>query len=248
MATPAPVSNDKQQEAAQKKWTLAQEELAREFSTDYGLDLSQITFYSERLEPEFDFEALNYLTNVLGNFPSISTEPDEVFTQFGLVIATCEITLPDNRFRKVFGSAYVGEKLQNGTMIGDIPQALNIAQARALRKGLKAVGWDALRAHQARKHGDLEFKPSPPSEEEVRANELAEAHILGQQIGLISPNGDKSRWYRCISLWFPELEEKSSAAMNAEQRARFIATLRALAPAQAGSSQSALNRHAQAGN
>jgi hypothetical protein len=202
--------------------TLQQEEIVREFTETYGIDASQISFDGEKPEPLFDFEALNLLATTLGNFPSIITEIGDVDGAMGLVTSSCEIKLPDGRRRVVFGAAVVGEDMPEEKLIETIPQALNVAQARALRKGLRAVGWDAFRAHRQQGENILTFNPSP----DIAKNEIAELHILAKDVGLITSDGDKTNYYRMMAIWFPGV--KTSKELDEVQRAQMIATLRGL--------------------
>ncbi len=127
---------------AQSTWTLKQEELAREFVEAYGLDRKQISFEGASEQPIFDFDALSILSLRLTDIPDIRVEPGDFHNAAGIATAICRITLRDLRAREVYGNCLVGEVMYDGTEVADIGQALKIAQARALRTGLRAVGFD----------------------------------------------------------------------------------------------------------
>lgn len=208
-----------------RRWTLDQETLALEFQQAYGIEPKQVSFDGEQLEPIFDFEALNRLVHTLGNFPMISTDLNEVIKDANLVTATCDIAVSDGRVRHVTAGAVIGEVLPNGSIIQDVGQALNVAQARALRGGLRAVGFDVVRAHRER--GEAPLPLNLVKESDSRTKDLAQAHILGKQAGLITQDGDKSLWSRLISMWFSG--KTSSADLTDEELVIFVARLRGLA-------------------
>jgi hypothetical protein len=222
--------------------TLEQEEIVREFTTAYDIDPSQISFDSERPEPIFDFEALNLLATLLGNFPSIVTDLGDVNEAMGLVTSSCEIRMSDGRTRVVFGAAVVGEEMPDSKLIESIPQALSLAQARALRKALRAVGWDAFRAH--RQQGENTLALNLPAD--LVKTEIAEIHILAKEVGLITRDGDKTNYYKMMGIWFPEV--KTSKQLDEVQRAQMIATLRALKKSKAITVQTGITGKAELSN
>ncbi|MBD0370299.1 MAG: hypothetical protein ICV60_05650 [Pyrinomonadaceae bacterium] len=223
------------------RWTLQQEDVAREFMEAYGIERQQISFDVDSPDPIFDFDALNLLVHTLGNFPVISTDLDKVEEKTGLVTATCDITVPDNRMRHVTAASFIGETLPGGSIVGNYTQALNVAQARALRKGLRAVGFDVVRAHRQSSEAPLTL--NMVSETDSRTKDLAQAHILGKEMGLIQ-GGDKTLWSRLISIWFGG--RASSAELSDEELVIFVARLRGLKSSHPQATASALERNAQA--
>lgn len=221
-----------QRAAANRPLTLEQEDFVREFTYLYGIERWQISFENERLEPIFDFDALSTLALKLSDISSIVVEPGDIDAHLGIATSSCEVKLPDGRLRLVFGSAMMGEQMPNGGNIVDLKQALDVSQARALRKGLRAVGWDPVRAHRETKSEYNRQNPASPvsttpsPEDELRKNELAEIHILAKELGLIDEKGDKTKYRTLIGVYFPGVE--SSEKMNGVQRAQLIATFRAL--------------------
>ena len=95
-------------------WTAEQRSLADEFLVEYGIDADQITFTDETLNPIFDFDALFFLANQLGDFWDISIEAGEVDHERGYCTSQCCIMLGDSRTRKMFGSAFIGETMPGG--------------------------------------------------------------------------------------------------------------------------------------
>jgi len=210
-------------------WTLQQEELAREFMETYGLERKQIGFDGSSPDPIFDYEALSLLSLVLGDIPSIRTEPGDFNNAAGLASAICHLTLNDNRSREVFGTCLVGEILHDNSEVADISQALKIAQARAVRNGLRAVGFDPVKAHRLAKAD----QPSPNQFTDVRTKELAEIHILGKELGFIFdvPNAggtgvveNKTAWKNIIGTHFKG--KTSSGELADLERSQFLQMLR----------------------
>lgn len=204
--------------------TPAQEQLVREFTEIYGLERSQISFDSDRPDPIFDFDALSLLSVKLSDIKAIRVVPCEVLIT-GLAASSCEVKLPDGRTRDFFGSALLGEVMPDGGTVDDIKQALDISQARSLRKGLRAVGWDPVRAHQDFLAGRGTELGASPTAGNQRNAELAQAHILGQELGLIV-GADKTRWQKLLAIWFNGKD--SSATLNDNQRSQLLAILRSL--------------------
>ena len=203
---------------AQSTWTLKQEELAREFVEAYGLDRKQISFEGASEQPIFDFDALSILSLRLTDIPDIRVEPGDFHNAAGIATAICRITLRDLRAREVYGNCLVGEVMYDGTEVADIGQALKIAQARALRTGLRAVGFDPVRARKSQQVEGTQFK-------DLRSTELAELHLLGEALGYIIGE-DKTAWKNLISTHFRG--QTSSGDLDDLQRSQFLSTMRAL--------------------
>lgn len=224
MSTPQPATTQSAappHSAVAKVLTLQQEEIVREFTEAYGLDRSQISFEGERPSPIFDFDALSTLSLALSDIPDIRVEPGDFNHIAGLTTANCRITLRDGRAREVYGNCLVGEVMHDGSIVEDIGQALNISRARALRNGLRAVGFDAYRAHNRAKTNQQQ---DTPGFSDVRSKELAEIHLLGEELGYIIGD-DKSEWQKLIDRHFEG--NSSSGDLNDLQRSQFLGMLRA---------------------
>ena len=124
----------------------------------------------------------------------------------GIADATCVVTLRDNRSRTVYGTALVGEQMPGGNQIGDIKQALDIAQARAARRGLRAVGFDPVRAHEKRMRGEeVVLDLSEPKD--LRRCDLATIHLLKRECGYNTGTGDDQDYRALIRQLFPDLQD-----------------------------------------
>jgi hypothetical protein len=225
-------ANDALQQARQSIWTLKQEEMAREFMEAYGLARKQISFDGVSEQPIFDFDALSILSLKLTDIPDIRVEPGDFHNAAGIATAICRITLRDGRTREVYGNCLVGEVMHDDSEGSDIGQALKIAQARALRTGLRAVGFDPVRAHRMQQSEAGEFQ-------DLRTSQLAELHILGAELGYIIGD-DKTAWKNLVHSHFGVT---SSADLNELQRSQFLTTLRALKAAHDRSQNSELTQN-----
>jgi hypothetical protein len=223
MSTPATATNQPDAPppmATPKTFNLKQEEIIRQFTEAYGLDRKQISFAPNSSEPIFDFEALSTLSLVLGDIPNIRVEPGDFNNAAGIATAMCWVSLNDNRTREVFGNCLVGEILHDGSPVEHIGQALNTARARALRNGLRAVGFDPVRAHnQKNKEQNAHTELT-----DVRSKELAEIHILGAELGYIVGD-NKVAWRNLISSYFPG--HYSSGDLTDLHRSQLLGMLRA---------------------
>ncbi len=211
---------------ARKPLSLKQAELALELCTAYGFDESQISFEGNKLDPIFDFEALSLLAVLLSDIQDIRVSVGDVNPSIGLVSASCAVTLADGRTREFFGSCMVEEVMHDNTTISSIQQALTVARARAQRVGLRAVGFDPVRAHREHK---ASAKPALGNEPDQRSNELAEIHLHAETLGLIKGE-DKSLYYQNMASFFQDLEAAgtlSAGMMNDAQRAQWLGILRA---------------------
>ena len=179
----------------QTSLSVRREMIVREFTSQYDIRKDQIFFDENGDEPYFDFEALSLLVNQLSDIPSIVVLPAMLDNATGIATATCEITLEDGKRRTYSGSSFTGETMPGGGTVKDFRQALAVAQTRALRTSLRAVSFDPMRAHEARKKGaDLTLKLR---DGDPRTRMLAEAHMLGADLGYIMGT-DKTEWRKFI--------------------------------------------------
>ena len=197
--------------------TLAQEQLVREFTESYEIDREQISFAGEDLYPIFDFDALSTLSLVLSDIPSIIVEPGDFNPAAGIVTAICKVTLKDGRSREVYGNAMVGEPLFDGSVVEDLGSAMNMARSRALRTGLRSVSFDPVRAHRQIKTG-----AQTGDFADVRTKLLAQAHILGKDLGYIVGD-NKVAWRNQISAYFKG--KTSSANLNDLELSQWVRML-----------------------
>jgi len=202
-----------------------QSNLAKEFCAAYGLAPDQISFAGA--EPIFDFDALNILANTLARIPGIEVGLEKYIEQKNIKIAEsfCRLTLNGRMTRKFFGCAQIGEQMHDGTVIGNPIQAINVSRARALRCGLRAVGFDPVKFHEARKAGKVIDLVG--TEEETEAAQRAQIHVLAGPHGLnfIKQNGDRSEYENLLASYFGG--RTSSKDLDAEERAQWLGMLRA---------------------
>jgi hypothetical protein len=208
---------------AQQQGLLTAEQLAivNEFRDSYGIEAGQISFDGAGATPIFDYEALSLLASSLGDFRDILTSIDQLDYAHDLASCNCTITLPNGYTRTMFGSARVGQTMHDGRTLANIDDALTLASYRALRRALRAVGFDPLRAHRQRQAGQ-EITAQPIGADEIRNRELAQIHILAAELGW-SARGDDSRYRQMIGLFFPG--HTSAATLSDAQRNAFIATM-----------------------
>ena len=221
--------------AGRRVLTSEQDKVIKDYGEAYDISPDQIYFDGSDARPYFDFDALSVLAHKLSNeIISLTTSPLEIDKVNGIVSVGCEVTLKDGRTRAPFAVALVGEMLTDGRPVETIRQAVALAQARACRTALRIVGFDPVKAHEAKKAGvDLQLDLDAP-----RNRELAEAHMLGEELGLIRGD-DKTAWRRMISVYFPGKE--SSAQLTDSQRTQWIAHLRAMKSARSRAMSNEVN-------
>lgn len=252
---PASAENINGAQPPPRRWTLEQEHLAREFEKYYGIEPRQIAFESERLEPIFDYDALSVLSLVLApQIVNMETEPVNAPTQPGVVMMKCVVTLDDGKSRAPIGSATIGEPMPGGGTIEDFKQALDVAQSRAVRKGLRAVAFDPLKMHQKKMRGEELTLALPP---DPHRDQMAEIHLLAREAELITDEGNDDEYRKLMGQLFKDEGGEAittATKLNEAQRSQFVATLRALAKAQrrpldpmaAGRAERALHANAEA--
>ncbi len=215
-------------EAASPLWTAEQRSLADEFLVEYGIEPEQIAFADAELNPIFDFDALFFLANRLGDFWDISIEAGDVDHERGYCTSHCCIMLGDSRTRKMFGSAFVGETMPGNRLVQTIGEALVISRARALRGALRAVGFDPVRAHLQRDQTGEGVQLNGSSE--PRRSLERQAHLLGEKLGyIVRPAGapaDKTEWREFMAMLFHG--KTSMSELTDEEQSQWVSTLRAM--------------------
>lgn len=210
-------------------WTEEQRSLADEFLIEYGIEPTQINFGDDQLNPIFDFDALFYLANRLGDFWDIGIEAGDVDQERGYCTSHCCISLADGRTRKMFGSAFIGEPMPGARNVQTVSEALVISRARALRGALRAVGFDPLRAHLQRGRSDAGDDEFDDYESPRRLMER-QAHLLGEKLGyIVRPHGapaDKSEWREFMAMLFHG--KTSMSELTDDEQSQWVSTLRAM--------------------
>lgn len=126
--------------------TIEQLQLKKEMLEQYDIEANQISV-DEKGNPIFDYEALSLLAlHLAPHIRKIETSPGATNAEY--VTADCVVCLDDGRARSSFGHCWIGETAPDGTEINTGNKAMDFAQARALRRGLRSVGFDPLKAHR----------------------------------------------------------------------------------------------------
>lgn len=217
----------------QKILTDEQKNLVAELTGTYGIDEEDIIFFEGDKQPFLFYEANAVLCRQLANLAQIGVEP--VYSPFDDAIAV-KCTITTSKGYEIFATGVVNtNETINGVKMSD-QQILNLANSRALRNTLRAAGIDLIKMHYAAKNGDdvLNFQRKAAVEKN-----LAEAHILGAKVGLIS-GSDKTAWYALLRNRYGVA---SSRDLTEAQRADFVAFLRSLN----GKSEAAVAQSVQTG-
>ncbi len=197
-----------------------QQQLAKEFNEDYGIEIER--FDEESGEPSFTFEQLQKLAFCLC--------PDIVENQ--VEPGFCDLATGEVEARTIFqvkngprvtrtGKARINQQLRNGETIEDEAQAMGLAKLNSFRDALRAIGFNPLSVHRARRAG-----VEPPPVDSTGTADVAgrgrELHALANEAGLIV-RGD----YTGYRKWLLErFGVNTSAALNAEQIALACQSLR----------------------
>lgn len=215
----------------------AQAALRKEFCHAYDFKPEQIGFDSENsLEPIFDFDALSVLSARLCNLPHVAVELGDVNANTGIATSTGYAVLANSNSRKIFGIAQVGEVLHDGGKVETIRQAVVLSRARAMRTIHRMVGFDPVKAHQEFKRTGSVVELQPRGERQQRTAELAEIHMLAQELGLRT-KGERSRYQAALTTFFPRPQWKSGRPSAGDlddcERGQFLMVLRAWTRARA---------------
>ena len=213
----APVATD-------RRLTREQRSTVMEFCKTYGFTSDQIGFDGREPDPIFDFDSLSVLSVELCDVPHIEVSMGAFDFTLNLAVADGFARLRNGNTRKIFGSAFIGEILHDGSMINSNREAINIARARALRAILRTVGFDPVKSHEAAKRGAtvLELKIKSP-----RQNQLAECHIIAERLGFIKREAghvDRSEYDRLMATYFEG--ETSTGALKERPLFEWLTMLR----------------------
>lgn len=163
-----------------KKLTAGQQQLVKELVAAHGLEPDQISFDGTESTPIFDYEAVNALSLKLTDITNIDTYISE--RGEGFVKSRCLVELPDGRTRKIEESAYLGEPLGEGGMINDLRLAEQVAQARAVRRGIRSVGVNLFNAHK--KYMETGETVSGHTDHDPRYPQYQEINVLAYKLGI----------------------------------------------------------------
>jgi hypothetical protein len=217
-----------------------QRNFVAEMAAAYGIDPSEIMFFSEDAEPFFGYEATCVLCDRLTDLHDINLEPVASSLNDSLTLK-CTITLADGRTRSGLGVVNVNERLQGPVSLDLLSgqQLYATASARAIRSALRTAGINLLKLHAAAKRGTggVEFTGGPQDE---KASLLRQVHALGNETGYIFENWvegadgnrsftDKTGWRRILRTRY---QVEASSELNVAQLADLAAFLRTQLPLQ----------------
>jgi hypothetical protein len=207
----------------QRTLTHDQHETVKEITEMHGLDPSQISFEGEDPTPIFDFEAVSLLSLKLTDIQDLTCEIMDRNAQTEIVTARCTVRLPDGRTRVCEDSARLHEPFGDGGTIDTLRMADNVAQARAVRRGIRSVGINLWHAHKKYREsgsvalGHTRHDPRKPVYEEI--------HVIAGNVGLIT-NGNKEAYKAFLAETFDG--RTSAKDLDDEDLQRFLVLLRAI--------------------
>jgi hypothetical protein len=179
-----------------KSYTKEQQVIIDEFTQNYDITRDQIHFEGASNQPIFDYAALNTLRWALTDI--VDTKPTINFfnERAGVVTVSCEITQGEAKSSDL-GSAKIGDLLPDGSIINNMPQAQNLATARAFRRALRAAGIDLLKLHSK----NLSSPNKVLSEQDKSRLRQKEIHALAQEAQLII-GSDRQAYEKLIASLF----------------------------------------------
>ncbi len=203
----------------EKTYTKQQHQLIAELCATYGLEPDQIIFFNDDPRPHFDREATAVLIHALTD--AVGIEDDLVPSHLDDTICVkYRITFPDGSFAGSTGAANIRE-LKNGEPMSR-QEIQSLATSRASRSALTNRGIDLLKLHHQRLHRNVAEMPV----KSTRAKLISEAHVLGEEKGLICGN-DKTKWQAELYNNFSVI---NSNELNDTQLGEFVAYLKTIAP------------------
>lgn len=224
-----------------QKRTIKQQEIINEMSGIHGLDERQISFEEDSTEPIFDYEALNVLRLRLTDIQTTEPEIVERNMTLGIVTARCWVYLPDGRSASDLGSAQFtvrsaedysriveGESMPDGSILDSQMKAQNVALSRALRRAIRAVGVNLMKAHRAFAddgeitQGDVDEEFQSKIGREIHSYAIKFGHITGS-----GKNTDKTRYQNFIESLFG-FKKRSTLDLNDIEKSQLANTYRTL--------------------
>lgn len=234
---PPPPPNTRAQVAAdgdnhpRRVLTIAQQKLIDEFRLAYNILPEHVSFDGKSDTPIFHYEALSTLAGVLLNFSALSVTPSRVEENFALSEAA--LTLASGRIVSNFGYSGKGDVLATGEKVADTQTMINVSRANALRAVLRMIGFDPLRAHQARLKEESIKAAEPPLDPrekgsnlvgrhalDPRTRDLRQIHALARELEFIRGD-DRDEYTYQIGIYFPG--RASAKELNEAERAQLIA-------------------------
>jgi len=197
----------------------SQAALVQSLASHYGVDPSEITFFADDPKPFIGYEATCVmLARLRPDLISIDIEPIETSFVDSLSLR-CSLTFADGRHRSAVGVVNVAEQIDGRPMSSQ--QLYQAASGRAIRNALRTAGIDVVKLHTEAVDNSIDIG-SPKTE---RAALLAQVHVLGKEVGLISADTGKEHW---SSFLMHRYGVASSSQLGTELLADLAATLRTL--------------------
>lgn len=179
------------------------DQIKTEFKAAYDIDEEQILF-DEKGNPFFDSDALSSLSIQLApQIRNIEIDPATIKLDELHVMVPCTAYLEPGITRTTFGTCFFNPEAEQNNKQDPIEVAINTAKARALRSALRAVGFDPVKAHLARKAGKV--VALQPRTEEDEATTLRKAiHAIRDEMNL---DTETYRRYLVIAAGKPSTQE-----------------------------------------
>lgn len=174
------------------KYTKEQLKIIEDYGRCYGIEHDQISFNGAfNTGPIFDAAAVATLSLMLTDIRSIEvTNRDR---NGDAVVVYVKAVLPDGRDRGVAGTCLIGEILPNGDVIETETAAGNVAESRAFRKAIRALGIDLHKAHLHFVENGRKIEAVPESTADRQRRLSRNIHRIAEKIGYI--HGDDRSLY-----------------------------------------------------
>lgn len=197
------------------------QELVQELIEQYGLEPSNIAVKSNG-DITLDLEGLQIMTSQLCTeliMDELVVRPFHEDQKY--FYCESHLTLASGLTVKRTGTAMIGEPLGESDSIQTIQQALSIASGRAYRLGLRAIGFDPIRAHKLKAHG---LSLLVESEDERKRNLTKQIHALATDLELICGT-DRSRYIQTLAAMYDG--RTTTNDLDETERQQFLTFLRA---------------------
>lgn len=146
-------------------FSTAQKQILAELRAHFGIEVKDVSL-DESGELFFSLDALNLLTiRLAGDIQALSVHSQSFDNELAIATSHASVTLADGRHRGCCKSAQVGEEFPGGK-IETLIQAANIADSRAARAALRAVGFDPVREFESFLFDEETVRPDSISQEE----------------------------------------------------------------------------------
>lgn len=189
------------------------EQIKTEFKADYGIEADEIIFDPDGA-PFFTHDALSILAEKLApQIRNVEVQLNLLNKADRFITVDCGVFLENGTARNTFGSAFVPERKADQTEEDEIKAfdlALGQAKARALRSGLRSVGFDPIKAHLARKGGNV-IALQPRTEEDEETTLRKAIHALRDEMNL---DAETYQRYLVLATGKPSSKQMSIAEMS----------------------------------